>query len=336
SRYPGEKEKALWVVAEKVGMEFRWATMENLGKARELAEELKSEVVAVLMEEASQQDVENLASYGADSILALEGRDYLHPISPLVAEALADAVKEQNPYAVLVPSTANGRDLASRVAARLSLGLTGDCIDLELDDEGRLVQLKPALGGNVVAPILSKTRPYMATIRPGLLSPIEPQPGSSATVEHFSLASTKEDPIKVLESHREEDARGAELERASVVLAVGKGIGGPEHLPTIYKLAERLGATVAATRNVTDAGWLPKQLQVGLTGRAIAPELYIAVGVRGAFNHMVGIQKAGTIVAINSNPRHPIFQGADFGIVGDWQTYLPPLVDALVEDKILG
>ena len=336
SRYPGEKEKALWVVAEKVGMEFRWATMENLGKARELAEELKSEVVAVLMEEASQQDVENLASYGADSILALEGSDYLHPISPLVAEALADAVKERNPYAVLVPSTANGRDLASRVAARLSLGLTGDCIDLELDDEGRLVQLKPALGGNVVAPILSKTRPYMATIRPGLLSPIEPQPGSSATVEHFSLASTKEDPIKVLETHREEDARGAQLERASVVLAVGKGIGGPEHLPTIYKLAERLGATVAATRNVTDAGWLPKQLQVGLTGRAIAPELYIAVGVRGAFNHMVGIQKAGTIVAINSNPRHPIFQGADFGIVGDWQTYLPPLVDALVEDKILG
>ena len=336
SRYPGEKEKALWVVAEKVGMEFRWATMENLGKARELAEELKSEVVAVLMEEASQQDVENLASYGADSILALEGSDYLHPISPLVAEALADAVKERNPYAVLVPSTANGRDLAARVAARLSLGLTGDCIDLEIDDEGRLVQLKPALGGNVVAPILSKTRPYMATIRPGLLSPIEPQPGSSATVEHFSLASTKEDPIKVLETHREEDARGAQLERASVVLAVGKGIGGPEHLPTIYKLAERLGATVAATRNVTDAGWLPKQLQVGLTGRAIAPELYIAVGVRGAFNHMVGIQKAGTIVAINSNPRHPIFQGADFGIVGDWQTYLPPLVDALVEDKILG
>ena len=155
-------------------------------------------------------------------------------------------------------------------------------------------------------------------------------------MEHFSLASTKEDPIKVLETHREEDARGAQLERASVVLAVGKGIGGPEHLPTIYRLAERLGATVAATRNVTDAGWLPKQLQVGLTGRAIAPELYIAVGVRGAFNHMVGIQKAGTIVAINSNPRHPIFQGADFGIVGDWQTYLPPLVDALVEDKILG
>jgi len=336
SRYPGQKEKALWVVAEKVGREFRWATMENLGKARDLAEELKSEVMAVLMEEASQQDVENLASYGADSILALEGSDYLHPISPLVAEALADAVKERNPYAVLVPSTANGRDLASRVAARLSLGLTGDCIDLEIDDEGRLVQLKPALGGNVVAPILSKTRPYMATIRPGLLSPIEPQPGSRATVEHFSLASTKEDPIKVLESHREEDARGVELERASVVLAVGKGIGGPEHLPIIYKLAERLGATVAATRNVTDAGWLPKQLQVGLTGRAIAPELYIAVGVRGAFNHMVGIQKAGTIVAINSTPRPPIFQGADFGIVGDWQTYLPPLVDALVEDKILG
>ena len=231
SRYPGQKGKALWVVAEKVGREFRWATMENLGKARELAEELKSEVVAVLTEGASTQDIETLASYGADSILALEGSDYLHPISPLVAEALADAVREENPYAVLVPSTANGRDLASRVAARLSLGLTGDCIDLEIDDEGRLVQLKPALGGNVVAPILSKTRPYITTIRPGLLSPIEPQPGSSATVEHFSLASTKEDPIKVLETHREEDARGAQLERASVVLQWGRASEGRSICP---------------------------------------------------------------------------------------------------------
>ena len=135
----------------------------------------------------------------------------------------------------------------------------------------------------------------------------------------------------MLESHSEEDARGVELEGAEVVIGVGKGVGGPEHLPAIFEFAQKLGASVAATRNVTDAGWLPKQLQVGLTGRAIAPKLYIAVGIRGAFNHTVGIQKAMTVIAINNNARHPIFQAADFGIVGTWQDYLPPLVEALAE-----
>lgn len=330
SRFPGQKESALWVVGEKVEGQLRWATFEILGKARELAEELRCQVVAVLVEGDSQQDISALASYGADHVLILNSGKKLHPTSPSVAQSLAQAVKDRNPYAVLVPSTGNGRDLASRVAARLSLGLTGDCIDLEIDGKGRLVQLKPALGGNVVAPILSKTRPYLATLRPGILTPIDPQTDATVTVERLAQASEKEDPLRVLESHREGDAMGVQLEQASVVLGVGMGIGGPENLPTVYKLAEKIGATVAASRNVTDAGWLPKQVQVGLTGRAIAPELYIAVGLRGAFNHMVGIQKAGTIVAINNNPRHPIFQGADVGIVGDWQTYLPPLVDALV------
>ena len=185
----------------------------------------------------------------------------------------------------------------------------------------------------MVAPILSKVRPYMATLRPGLLAPIVPRPGHVALVERLTASATKEDPLRVLESHSEEDARGVELEGAEVVIGVGKGLGGPEHLPVIYRLAQEMGASVAATRNVTDAGWLPKQLQVGLTGRAIAPKLYIAVGIRGAFNHTVGIQKATTVVAVNNNSRHPIFQAADFGIVGPWQDYLPPLVEALAEAR---
>ena len=122
------------------------------------------------------------------------------------------------------------------------------------------------------------------------------------------------------------------MEAARVVMAVGMGIGGPENLPIIYRLAESIGATVAATRNVTDAGWLPRQIQVGLTGRAIAPNLYIAVGIRGDFNHTVGIQKAGIILAVNNNPnprRSPMLQAADFSIIGDWKTYLPPMIEAL-------
>ena len=349
-RWPGsrgQRERAIWVVAERVGQSLsqgsgpsaslrtslRRTTFELLGKARELVEWTYSEVAAVLIGHDNEEDVKALAAYGADRVLILDNSALGHPIGLACTSALARAIHIHNPYAILFPSTANGRDLASRVAARLGLGLTGDCIDLEIDEEGELVQLKPALGGNVVAPIRSRTRPYMATLRPGLLTPVEPDWELEAEVEALEEApDAGRADIKVLEVHAQEDARGLELEAARTVMGVGMGVGGPENLATIYSLAQSIGATVAASRNVTDAGWLPKQIQVGLTGRAIAPDLYIAVGIRGDFNHMVGVQKAGTILSINNNPnprRSPIFQAADFSIVGDWRTYLPPLVEAL-------
>jgi len=338
--YRGQRERAIWVVAERVQSgpstafrtSLRRTTFELLGKARELVERTHSEVATVLIGHDFDEDVMTLAAYGADRVLIVDDSSLNHPTGLACTAALAQAVSTYSPYAVLFPSTANGRDLASRVAARLGLGLTGDCIDLEMNEGGELVQLKPALGGNVVAPILSKTRPYMATLRPGLLTPLEPDWGLEAEVDTLAIPDIAGPDMKVMDVHVQEDARGLELESARIVMGVGMGIGGTEYLPTIYRLAQSMGATVAATRNVTDAGWLPKQIQVGLTGRAIAPELYIAVGIRGDFNHMVGVQKARTILAINNNPnprRTPILQAADFTIVGNWQTYLPPLVEAL-------
>ena len=246
-----------------------------------------------------------------------------------VIVALSAAVEAARPYAVLFASTPDGRDLASRIAARLVLGLTGDAIDLEIDQEGRLVQLKPTLGGNVVAPILSKTLPNMVTLRPGLLTPIVPDPESKASVETIVAEPFQGKDIKVLEEHFQEELGAVELAQARVVLAVGMGIGGPENLPQIRELARTIGASLATTRDVVHAGWLPDQIQVGISGRTIAPKVYLAVGIRGAFNHTVGIQKAGVILAINQNRRHAIFRTADYGIVGDWQTYLPPLIEAL-------
>ena len=330
--YPGKEDNAIWVVAERAGTGLRRASFELLGKARELAPGVESEVTAVLIGRGNEGAVQLLAAHGADRVLIIGDLELGHPAGLSCTSALASAIGDRNPYAVLFPSTANGRDLASRVAARLGLGLTGDCIDLELNKKKELVQLKPALGGNVVAPILCKTRPYMATLRPGVLLPMEPDWGLEAKVEYLEAPGREERDIKVLEAHAQEDARGLELETARVVMGVGMGVGGPENLPTIYRLAQRIGAVVAGSRNVANAGWLPKQIQVGLTGRAIAPNLYIAVGIRGDFNHMVGVQKAGTILAINNNPnprRSPILQAADFSIVGDWQTFLPPLVEAL-------
>ena len=331
-RYEGGPGAALWVVGERVASGLRATTLEILGKARDLADITRGEVVAVLTGAGPAGEVRELAAHGADRVIVLDAAESMHPAGLACVSALAGAVREHSPYAVLFPSTANGRDVASRVAAALSLGLTGDCVDLEIDESGALVQLKPALGGNVVAPILSSTRPYMATLRPGLLTPVAPDRGLDAPVEVVDVDQTPAPDMRLLEVHRESDAGGLALERARVVVGVGMGVGGPEKLPAIHAVARRLGAEVAATRNVADAGWLPRQLQVGLTGKAIAPQVYIAVGIRGDFNHMVGIQRAGTILAINNNPnprRSPILQGADFSIVGDWETHLPPLADAL-------
>jgi electron transfer flavoprotein alpha subunit len=249
--------------------------------------------------------------------------------STRVAHTLATAIDAARPYAVLFASTADGRDLASRIAARLGLGLTGDAIDLEVDEQGRLVQLKPALGGNVVAPILSKTLPNLVTLRPGLLTPIGPEAHAQAATEQINAPDFAGSDIAVLEEHFQEDLGAIALVQAPVVLGVGMGIGGPENIPQISGLADSIGATLATSRNVVHAGWLPHQIQVGISGRSIAPKVYLAVGIRGAFNHTVGIQKAGVILAINRNRRAAIFKAADYGIVGDWKEYLPPLVEAL-------
>ena len=328
-RFPGQRDRSIWVVAESSKAGLRRVTMEMLGKARGLTSFTKSEVAAVLLGPVNDQLGNELASWGADRVVFIDGPSVGPACGAGTASALAAAIETGRPFAVLFASTADGRDLASRVAARLSLGLTGDAIDLEVDEEGRLVQLKPALGGNVVAPILSKTLPNMVTLRPGLLSPVGPDPGAQAEIEVVEAPELSGPDITVVEEHFEEDLGAVELTQAQVVLGVGMGIGGPENLPEVRKLAKYIEATLATSRNTVHAGWLPHHIQVGISGRTIAPRVYVAVGLRGAFNHTVGIQKAGVILAINNNKRAAIFKAADYGIVGDWQECLPSLVEAL-------
>ena len=328
-RFPSSRDKSIWVIAESWPADLAHVTLELLGKARELTSFTRSEVAAVLIGPAQPDLNGQLAAYGADRVLVLDNTGKGPVWGRQVVQSLAAAVHQAQPYAVLFASTPDGRDLASRVAARLALGLTGDAIDLEIDEEGRLVQLKPALGGNVVAPILSKTLPNMVTLRPGLLTPVAPVVSSQAPVEAIAAASFDGPDVTVLEEHVQEDIGALELTQAQVVLGVGMGIGGPKNLPQIQKLAHSINASLATTRNVTHEGWLPVQIQVGISGRSITPKVYLAVGIRGAFNHTVGIQKAGVILALNQNRRHAIFKSADFGIVGDWNEFLPPLIEAL-------
>jgi electron transfer flavoprotein alpha subunit len=245
---------------------------------------------------------------------------------------LTAAITAERPSAVLLPSTYVGRDLAPRVAGRLGLGLTGDCIDLSIDAGGRLVQWKPAFGGNVVAPILSRTTPVMATVRPGVL-PVDPErPNATANVTALALGDLPASRLAVAARHRDPSAAdAAALDEAEIAGGVGRGIGGPAALTAIRKLADaRAGAPIATTRDVVDKGWLPRQHQVGITGRAIAPRFYFAIGIRGASEHMVGVRRSGTIVVIDKNPTAPIFAQADLGIVADWMEAVPKLTAALV------
>ena len=328
-RYPDQRERSIWVIADTFQDRPIHVTLEMLGKARELTATTKSEVAAVIIASQGQAMAAELAAYGADRVLLLDN-SVLGPVyCRAVSGALAKAISEAKPYAVLFAASADGRDLAARIAANLKLGLTGDAVDLEIDGQGRLVQLKPAFGGNIVAPILSKTLPNLVTMRPGLLTPISPDIGAKAPVEIIEAAGFSGQDIKVVEELYQEDIGATELVQAQFVVGVGMGIGAPEELAQIQEMVRAAGGTLATTRNVVHAGWLPHQLQVGISGRSIAPKVYLAVGVRGAFNHTVGIQKAGVILAINSNRRHAIFRSADYGVVGDWKEYLPPLLEAI-------
>jgi len=245
------------------------------------------------------------------------------------AATLSAAIQAREPFAVLLPSTPNGRDLAARVAARLELGLTGDCVGLEVDGDGALVQLKPAFGGNIVAPILSRTLPNMATVRPGIFAALEPDPSRVPSMVELDVVAPDPVRVRTLEMRHAPESDAAALDAAWAVVCVGKGVGGPEHIPELDELRDVLGALYVCTRDVADAGWLPKQLQVGLTGRSIAPALYIGVGVRGDFNHTVGIQRAGTVVAVNNNHRALFFKQADVGVLADWREFVPALVREL-------
>ena len=325
-RTPGDGD-AVWVVAEMGPGGPRPVTAELLAKASELAVRLGGPVEAVVIG-PGRAHAGALAAAGADRVLVADGPALEPYTTDAHAAVLADAIRVRGPRLVLLASTVRGRDLAPRVAARLGLGLTGDAIDLDLDAEGRVRQHKPAFGGTIVAPILSHTRPEMATVRPGVLPPARPDTTRGVIVDDLAVPAVPAR-VRVLDARPLAEAGSELLDSAPLVIGVGRGIGGPAALPSILALAARLGAGVAATREVTDAGWLPKQHQVGLTGRSIAPRLYLALAVGGAMEHTVGLRRAGLVVAVNKNPKAAIFKSADLGLVADYATLLPHLEAAL-------
>jgi electron transfer flavoprotein alpha subunit len=289
---------------------------ELVGAAAGLASEIESHVVALTVEPPNAGE---LGSWGADEVQHLRGEN----IEEDVAVGVAAWAVTEKPWAIIAGSTAWGREVASRVAARLGAGLTGDAVDLEVV-VNRLVAWKPAFGGQLVAAIEASSPVQMATVRPGVLTAPEPRVCDEPPV--FDVDLVPRGRVRVLARTRDDDLDT--LADATAVIGVGRGVP-PDEYDALEPLRTLLGAELGATRKVTDEGWLPRARQIGITGRSIAPRLFVSIGASGKFNHTVGLRAARTVLAINPDPAAPIFQAADIGIVADWRDVLPRLVSEL-------
>jgi electron transfer flavoprotein alpha subunit len=288
---------------------------ELLSAAAWLAGRTSRRVVAVAL---GRGDPRLLGSWGADELVVVDGAETAWD----AANAVRGWARDRSPWAILTGSTTWGREVAARVAAALGAGLTGDAVGLDLDGD-RLVCWKPAFGGGVVAAITATSPVQMATVRSGVLAVSEPR---DATASSSSLSVEPNRRVRTVASGRDDDLDV--LAHARVVVGVGMGVS-PEEYPTLDPLLRVLRAELGATRKVTDRGWLPRSRQIGITGRSIAPRLYVSLGASGRFNHMIGTRAAGTLLAVDRNPDAEIFDAADVGIVGDWHDVLPLLVAEL-------
>jgi electron transfer flavoprotein alpha subunit len=319
----------IWVFMEQRAGVLHDVGLELLGKARELAEASGSMVAALLLGANVAPMADRVIAHGADKVLIAED-PRLEPYRLLAyTGVLAKACQEYQPSILLFGATSLGVELAPRLAARLNTGLSAHCIDLQLDAEGTLLQMVPGWGGGVVASIrCPHHRPQMATVMPGVMKKIQPAPRSGRVI-HLAVGNDLDDSgPKVLETYREEP-KTRQLETAEVVVAGGWGVGGPEGWLLLEELAGILGGAVGATRPPVDEGWASDEQMIGQSGKTVRPRLYLGVGLSGMSHHVVGMEGSEVVVAINSDPKAPLFEVADFCIVGDFREILPPLLEEI-------
>ncbi len=319
------------IVVQQMDNRISGVSYELIGKGKELAEALRTEVTAVLLGYEVESLCAALGKYGADRVLMVDDPALETYMTEPYARAMAAIIERFKPEIVLFGATAIGRDLAPRLSARVHTGLTADCTKLEIDPETRdLMMTRPAFGGNIMATILcSNHRPQMATVRPGVMRRIAPLESVECPVERVRVDGLAEGKnVEILEIVKKENKR-QDIQEAKVLVSGGRGMGGPENFSMLEKLADALGGTVSSSRASVDAGWAEKDRQVGQTGKTVRPNLYIACGISGAIQHLAGMEESDVIVAINKDPAAPIFDVADFGVVGDALKILPLLTESI-------
>ncbi len=322
--------KGVWVFAEQRAGKLTSVSLELLGKAQELAASLGQDVSALLLGSKVSGLAKSLINHGADRVYLAEHRALKDFRTLAYTKVIEELVARYRPNILLMGATHVGRDLAPRVSRRIGVGLTADCTELSIDpEEGILLQTRPAFGGNVMATIANRySRPQMATVRPGVMEP-RPTPGKKGRViRHKVSLKEREIGVKVLEVVKEKK-KGVNLSEAKVIVAGGRGVGNAEGFRKLEKLAAAIGGEVAGTRVAVEEGWIPPERQVGQTGQSVRPELYIACGISGAIQHRAGMMNSRYVIAINKDPRAPIFQVADWSIVGDLHDVVPEMIKEL-------
>jgi electron transfer flavoprotein alpha subunit len=328
--------KDLWVfvetnedgTAKNVGLEL-------LSPGRDLATKQGGQLVAVVIGNNVAAAVDAANAQGADKILVVEGEEYAHYSTDAYQIAMVSLVEKYGPTSILIGATNNGRDLGPRVSCRLKTGLTADCTQLDIDEEsGKVAWTRPAFGGNLMARILCpNTFPQIGTVRPGVFKKSEPVEPKAEIVKEDIHVSADQIRTQVLEIIKDLGGENVDLEGAEIIVSGGRGVGGPEGFDTIKLLADALGATVGASRAAVDSGWIAHAHQVGQTGKTVGPKLYVACGISGAIQHVAGMSGSDVIVAINKDPDAPIFDIADYGVVGNLFEVIPVLVDEINKAK---
>jgi len=308
---------------------------EILGQGRKLADQLGEQLSAVVLGDERLAEIESLCHQGADRVLCCRHKLLGRYTSDGFTNVIAAVIAKKKPSVFLYGATPNGRDLAPRVAARMRLGLTADCTELGIDEHRQLVQTRPAFGGNIMATIISPyTRPQTATVRPNVFAAAEANPARPVNIEAVPVTLTKANIRTRLIEEILLDSEEERIEEANVIVSAGRGCQDPANLDAVRELARKLGGVLAGSRAIVELGWIPHSLQVGQSGTTVGPELYIAIGISGAVQHVVGMSSSRKIIAINKDPNAPIFKIADLGIVGDALVILPKLINEIERIKV--
>ncbi len=307
-------------------------TKELLAAGRSLADGLEQRLAIGLVGADPGLTASDAVAHGAD-LVCLVSDPLLSDYQPeLHLAALARICSETSPSVLLTGRTDNGREIAPRLAARLGVGLAHDCLEVAIDAESkRMVAHRPVYGGNARVAVVCTGVPQMASVRPKAYAPLEADPSRQGETVSLDMDLDPSIARVKLVERKEEEARGIQLETAQLIVAGGRGLGGPEPFEHLDAVAKLLGAGIGASRAAVDAGWVPASWQIGLTGKTITPDLYITVGISGASQHMAGCSGAKAIVAINRDPEANIFKEARYGVVGDWEKVLPAFTEALRE-----
>ena len=341
-----EEYKGVYVFAQQVDNEVSSIALELIGKGKDLAKDLNTTVTAVLVGSNVMGLTEILGEYGADRVIVVDDPELKEYRTEPYAHALAEVIKKYKPEIMLVGATAIGRDLGPRVSARIHTGLTADCTQLEIGDfpinpipgreqlHNQLLMTRPAFGGNTIATIACPNfRPQMATVRPGVMQKAERVEGAQAVIEEFNPGFVPNNKYVEILDIVKAVSDVEDIMDAKILVSGGRGVGSAENFKLLDDLAEALGGTVSCSRAVVDAGWKSKDLQVGQTGKTVRPHVYFAIGISGAIQHLAGMEESDIIIAINKDETAPIFDVADYGIVGDLNKILPALTEKIKEAK---